>query len=223
MNKQGTIVRWDAERGFGFVRSPATEVDVFFHVRDYRGGRTPPTQGLSVSYEEIHVGGKGPRAMSVQPLEAARAQARERARSTARGDDMAAPAARARRGARPPYAATEIRAMLLLVPAYAALLVWAAWTTRLPVPVLLAAPLLSALTFFLYWRDKFAAQRGAWRTPEDLLHLFSLVGGWPGAWLAQRLLRHKSSKSSFRLTYWASVVLHWALLAYWLASAAPAR
>jgi uncharacterized membrane protein YsdA (DUF1294 family) len=113
--------------------------------------------------------------------------------------------------------------MLLLVPAYAALLVWAAWTTRLPVPVLLAAPLLSALTFFLYWRDKLAAQRGAWRTPEDLLHLFSLVGGWPGAWLAQRLLRHKSSKSSFRLMYWASVVLHWALLAYWLASAAPAR
>ena len=27
MNKQGTIVRWDADRGFGFVRGTATETD----------------------------------------------------------------------------------------------------------------------------------------------------------------------------------------------------
>ena len=41
----------------------------------------------------------------------------------------------------------------------------AALSVSVPVPVVLAAPLLSVLTFYLYWRDKFAAQRGAWRTP----------------------------------------------------------
>lgn len=210
MNKQGTIVRWDAERGFGFVRSPSTDGEVFFHVRDFRGGRTAPAEGLAVSYEEIHVGGKGPRAMAVQPLGAV---ATPRHRSA--GADRAASGGR--RGPRPPYASAEIRAMLLLLPAYAALLVWAAWDGRLPVPVVLSAPLLGALTFFLYWRDKFAAQRQAWRTPENVLHLFSVAGGWPGAWFAQRLLRHKSSKSSFRLVYWASVAVHWAVLGYVLA------
>lgn len=208
MNKQGTIVRWDAERGFGFVRSPATETDVFFHIGDYRGGRTAPAEGLQVRYEEIHVGGKGPRAMAVMPLDAA---------ALARGEVAAAP--RRKRPPPPPHAAAEIRAMLLLLPAYAALLVWAAWTQRLAVPLALAAPLIGVVTFYLYWSDKFAAQRQARRTPEWVLHAASLAGGWHGAWLGQRLLRHKSSKEEFRRTFWITVGLHWAGLLAWLAAA----
>lgn len=216
MNKQGTIVRWDAERGFGFVRSPATDGDVFFHIRDFRGGSTTPAEGLEVSFEEIHVGGKGPRAMAVMPVGYV-----DPRRPPAREAPPAAPGER-RRGPPPPYAAEEIRAMLLLVPAYTALLVWSAWTGRLLVPVVLAAPLWSAVTFYLYWRDKFAAQRGAWRLPESVLHAASLTGGWPGAWLAQRLLRHKSAKATFRQVYWGTVVLHWLALGLWLYST-PAR
>ncbi len=209
MNKQGTIVRWDAEHGFGFVRSPSTDADVFFHIRDYRGGRTAPAEGLHVRYEEIHVGGKGPRAMAVVPLEAS---------ATPRSEEAPANAARRKRPPPPPYAAAEIRAMLLLLPAYTVLLVWAAWTQRLAVPVALSAPLVGVITFYLYWSDKFAAQRHARRTPEWLLHAASLIGGWPGAWLAQRLLRHKSAKTEFRKTYWATVALHWAALVAWLAT-----
>lgn len=209
MNKQGTIVRWDAERGFGFVRSPSTDADVFFHIGDYRGGRTVPAEGLHVRYEEIHVGGKGPRAMAVVPLAAG---------EQPRADQAAAAPARRRRPPPPPYAAAEIRAMLLLLPAYAALLVWAAWTQRLAVPVALSAPLVGVITFYLYWSDKFSAQRQARRTPEWVLHLASLIGGWHGAWLAQRLLRHKSAKMEFRKAYWATVALHWAALAAWLAA-----
>ncbi len=217
MNKQGTIVRWDADRGFGFVRSAATETDVFFHIRDYRGGSTSPSEGLPVRFEEIHVGGKGPRAMAVMPLDyvdprrPAPAQVEATGRSAGR-----------RRAPPPPHVVAEMRAMLLLVPAYLALLVWAAWSQRLLVPLVLAAPLLSVLTFYLYWRDKFAAQRGAWRTPENVLHVASLVGGWPGAWFAQRLLRHKSSKPAFRQVYWGTVAGHWLALLLWLYSA-PAR
>lgn len=212
MNKQGTIVRWDAERGFGFVRSPGAAADVFFHIRDFRGGSASPAEGLQVRFEEIHVGGKGPRAMAVSPLDYVdprRPPPRELPKRREGG----------RRPPPPPHVAVEMRAMALLVPAYAALLVWAAWTQRLLVPVVLAAPLVSVLAFYLYWRDKFAAQRNAWRTPESVLHAASLVGGWPGAWLAQRLLRHKSAKESFRQVYWGTVALHWAALALWLYSA----
>lgn len=211
MNREGTIVRWEADRGFGFVRSPSTSADVFFHIRDFRGGSTAPVEGLQVRYEEIHVGGKGPRAMAVMPLDYVdprRPPPIERQRRVPG----------AKRPPPPPHVAVEMRTMLLLVPAYVAALVWAAWTQRLAVPVTLAAPLLSVLTFYLYWRDKFAAQRNAWRTPENTLHIASLLGGWPGAWLAQRLLRHKSAKESFRQVYWATVGLHWVLLALWLYS-----
>ncbi len=215
MNKQGTIIRWDAERGYGFVRSQSTDADVFFHVRDFRGGNTTPAEGLQVRYEEIHVGGKGPRAMTVVPLGYEDPRRPPPAEMPRRRDGN-------RRPPPPPHVRMEIRAMLLLAPAYAALLVWAAWTQRLPVPVALSVPLLSVLAFYVYWRDKFAAQHGAWRTPEMVLHGLGLIGGWPGAWLAQRLLRHKSAKASFRHVYWATVLLHWVLLALWLYSA-PAR
>jgi uncharacterized membrane protein YsdA (DUF1294 family) len=66
--------------------------------------------------------------------------------------------------------------------------------------------------------DKEAARKtGRRRRPEQTLHLLSLLGGWPGALLAQRMFRHKSSKQSFQETYWITVVLHCGALA-WLLS-----
>lgn len=58
MRKQGTVFRWDPAKGFGFIRSPDTDQDIFFHVRDYRG-HAAPGEGEPVWFEEIHVGGKG--------------------------------------------------------------------------------------------------------------------------------------------------------------------
>lgn len=66
----------------------------------------------------------------------------------------------------------------------------------------------SVMTFFVYAIDKSAARRGGWRTPERTLHLLALAGGWPGALLAQRLLRHKTAKLPFRITFWTTVILN---------------
>jgi uncharacterized membrane protein YsdA (DUF1294 family)/cold shock CspA family protein len=200
MKKQAIIIRWDAARGFGFMRAPDTSADVFFHVKDWAGGGERPVEGLSVVYEEIHVGGKGPRGMAVRPMALDRAPASPQARNrprTGRIDTHPAP-------------------VLLLMLAYAALVAWSVGSGRLPLGLVLAALLLSFVTFFAYWRDKSAAQRGAWRTPEQTLHLFGLLGGWPGAWFAHRLLRHKSRKPSFRAIYWGTVTAHCAALLAWL-------
>jgi uncharacterized membrane protein YsdA (DUF1294 family) len=48
----------------------------------------------------------------------------------------------------------------------------------------------------------------AWRTPEMLLHLLELAGGWPGAWVARRRLRHKSSKISYQFEFWLIICIH---------------
>ena len=68
--------------------------------------------------------------------------------------------------------------------------------------------IISLLTFLLYAKDKSAAKKGAWRTPESTLHLFSLFGGWPGALVAQQRLRHKSKKQPFRFVFWLTVLLN---------------
>jgi uncharacterized membrane protein YsdA (DUF1294 family) len=67
---------------------------------------------------------------------------------------------------------------------------------------------MSVITFCAYGLDKFKAQKGLWRIPENTLHILELCCGWPGALSVQRLLRHKSYKKSFRIVFWAMVVLN---------------
>jgi uncharacterized membrane protein YsdA (DUF1294 family) len=96
-------------------------------------------------------------------------------------------------------------ALLLVAPgcALARLAPWIDWR------ILLGAPIsLSVLAFFAYRSDKLRAEAGAWRIPESTLQIFGLVGGWPGAFLAQRKFRHKTSKTSFQVVYWSVVVAH---------------
>lgn len=90
-------------------------------------------------------------------------------------------------------------------------------TGKLPFVVLIAYLIGSCVAYLAYVFDKAASLKGQWRTSENSLHLFSLVGGWPGAMLAQRTLRHKTQKQSFQVTYWATVVLNCAALG-WLLS-----
>jgi uncharacterized membrane protein YsdA (DUF1294 family) len=64
------------------------------------------------------------------------------------------------------------------------------------------------VTLVAYALDKSAAVAGRWRVSEQSLLLLGLAGGWPGGLVAQQLLRHKSSKSSFRNAFWGTVVVN---------------
>ncbi|WP_307700573.1 cold shock domain-containing protein [Variovorax paradoxus] len=105
MKRQGRLVRWEAERGFGFIRSPEVSADVFVHLRDFLDRQLKPQVGMELSFEEIHVGGKGPRAVAVHPVGTAapRApQARTRKAPAAPNAGRTAADSRRRSGAAPP-------------------------------------------------------------------------------------------------------------------------
>ena len=76
-----------------------------------------------------------------------------------------------------------------------------------PLP-LLAYGVASLLAFGLYRYDKQQAKAGQWRTPEKILHGVELLGGWPGALVAQQMFRHKTRKLSYQLLFWLIVVVH---------------
>lgn len=126
---------------------------------------------------------------------------------------------RSGRGVRPARRAWPSDAWLALplMLAYVAAMAWGVETHRLASWVLLALPVLNLLTFMAYLKDKQQARHGQWRTRELTLHLWSALGGWPGAWCAQRLLAHKSRKPSFQRRYWLTVAIHGAALGAWLA------
>ena len=69
-----------------------------------------------------------------------------------------------------------------------------------------------------YAADKSAARSGRWRTAERTLHLLALIGGWPGALIAQRAFRHKSRKPSFQIAFFVTVALNCAALLWFLIS-----
>lgn len=211
MQRRGTITRFDTDRGFGFLRCPQSPADVFFHVKDFDQRAGPPTPGQAVDFEEIHVGGKGPRAMAVRPAGMA-----ERGRSAGRpARAPVAPRAQAPvgRSSPAPGLSASLPLFLLALLAELSLLGWCITQHRLPFIVLVCGLVLNAATFWLYWHDKHSAQQQAWRVRESSLHLLALAGGWPAAWWAQQLLRHKSRKQEFRLTYTATVLAHLGALA----------
>jgi uncharacterized membrane protein YsdA (DUF1294 family) len=89
---------------------------------------------------------------------------------------------------------------------------------RLPLVVFGTYFALSTITFISYGLDKMAARNKRTRTKESRLHLLAIVGGWPGALLAQKILRHKSSKERFRTVFWMTVFSNCLLLAWLLTS-----
>lgn len=74
--------------------------------------------------------------------------------------------------------------------------------------VLAAYGAMSALALGLFALDKRRARRGGRRVPEARLHTVELLGGWPGALLAARWLRHKTRKTSYRVVTLGIVLLH---------------
>ena len=94
--------------------------------------------------------------------------------------------------------------ILLFVAGY--LVVNALW----PIPLWVAGIYLavSIICFLFYAVDKSAATKGHWRVSETTLLLWGVVGGWPGAIVAQQTLRHKTQKVSFRSAFWGSVIVN---------------
>ena len=81
--------------------------------------------------------------------------------------------------------------------------------------VLVVYAVMSVVTFASYWIDKRRAQRDRWRLSEATLHTMELCGGWPGAWMAQHALRHKSSKPRYQIVFWMIGTAHAAGWLWW--------
>jgi uncharacterized membrane protein YsdA (DUF1294 family) len=101
----------------------------------------------------------------------------------------------------------KLAVMLLLcaLPLYGVVSLGLHGGSWLPV---LVYPLFSAIAFGLYGHDKRQARSKGQRTPEKLLHLAELLGGWPGALVAQQVFRHKTRKLSYQLVFWLIVLAH---------------
>ncbi len=192
MRYQGNISSWKDEQGFGFITPNAGGKPVFVHIKSFSNHRRRPELGEIVTYG-LSTDAKG-------RLSAANVRfAVERAVSADSN--------------------WSDNTLLMAAVLFLMMLFLAVLFRLLPSFVFGISIVLSIITFAVYAMDKSAAKKGMWRIQEDTLHLFALLGGWPGALIAQKLLRHKSRKLSFQLFFWMTVIVNCAALA-WLCTAA---
>ncbi len=203
MRFSGTLKTWNDERGFGFLEAVEGGQEVFVHIKAFPSGTGRPSLGQVVTFEvETGLDGKKKARALQYPVRARRiARPKSDARSEA------------------PALWTVPRT--LAMPGFAAIYAWVVWRYGFTPVVLLAYLGMSLVAFLAYAFDKSAAVSGRWRTAEMTLHLLSLFGGWPGALLAQQLLRHKTSKHSFVVAFWFTVVVNMGAFLAWHSGLLP--
>jgi uncharacterized membrane protein YsdA (DUF1294 family) len=106
-----------------------------------------------------------------------------------------------------------IKKTLIILSLFFIFILWVAhfkWGITIFAPTFIST--LSVVTFIMYAWDKHKAKQSVnkkvTRTSERTLHLLALCGGWPGALIAQQLLRHKSQKKRFITILWVCILLN---------------
>lgn len=201
---QGTLTNWNDDRGFGFIKPDGGGQDIFVNIKAFGRVSERPTNGAKLSFE-VELGAEGKK----------RATRVEYIRSAGAIGQRTQPAKRSRRPASAASTGASWPVLALVSFAiFAVLYAWATFRWGVHYSVLLGYLALSGWTYVMYMHDKTAAELGEWRVSEGGLHLLGLLGGWPGANLAQHFLRHKSKKTSFRVKHWVMVCLNLGVFAF---------
>jgi uncharacterized membrane protein YsdA (DUF1294 family)/cold shock CspA family protein len=181
MRTQGKITHWNEEKAYGFITPSSGAKEVFVHIRAFKNRHLPPELNQVVLYS-LSTDKQG-RPCAVKVTRASEIPSRDSKSIT--------------------------RLFLIMIAVgFIAIVGWSVSTYNIPIQILYLYLVASVFTFLVYAKDKWAARTDRWRTKESTLHTLALVGGWPGALIAQQVLRHKSRKNAFQFMFWTTVVLN---------------
>jgi uncharacterized membrane protein YsdA (DUF1294 family)/cold shock CspA family protein len=181
MRTIGKITYWNEQKGYGFITPSSGAKQVFVHIHAFKNRHLPPELNQVVLYS-----------LSTDK------QGRPCAVKVTRASEI------------PSGNSKPITKLFLTLFAigFIAVVGWSVSAYNIPIQILYLYLAASAFTFLVYAKDKRAARAYRWRTKESTLHTLALLGGWPGALIAQQVLRHKSRKNAFQFMFWTTVVLN---------------
>lgn len=195
MKLQGKITNWNDDKGFGFVEPNGGGTRAFVHIKAFNSTSRRPVDGELIIYELVSESNNRYKATNIKFARDNKENTKGHERNTNKS------------GKPKTYVLSSLFTVLFCIG-----LVWGVFHRQLPFFIGFAYLLISLITVLVYSKDKYSAQTGRWRTPEATLHFLSLIGGWPGALVAQKILRHKTSKSEFISTYRVTVFFNVATL-----------
>lgn len=195
MRHKGKITDWNDSKGFGFVVPHGGGTRAFVHIKAFARRSRRPVDGDFVTYDVT-----------------------QDARNRTNAINIRYAGERTPKPSKPSLG----YAHYLTVIVFAALVGALVGLGKIPLEILFIYITASGIAFLAFALDKAAAMNNRWRTPENTLHLLSLVGGWPGALIAQKMFRHKTKKAEFQTVFWFAVAANCALL-FWFASEGGAK
>jgi uncharacterized membrane protein YsdA (DUF1294 family)/cold shock CspA family protein len=174
MRQIGRLTEWKDEKGYGFITPEGGGEAVFVHVRSFTNRQRRPIHNDIVEYDVVFDAKNRPQAEGVSFVV---------------------------EHAPPPRSYGWSDVVLTFAVFFLMFVAKSVLDGVLPFPILPIYLIASSITFVTYCHDKSEARNHQWRTSEGTLHFWSLIGGWPGAALAQKVVRHKSKKQSFQTIY----------------------
>lgn len=188
MRYQGKITKWKDDQGFGFITPRSGDKDIFVHVKSFSNRQRRPVGNEDVTFElKIDIRDR----LCAENVMFVGEQIQSKTSSK------------------------EGESFPILVIIFLGLLLALVFIDKLPLAIFWFYFIVSIITFSVYAWDKSAAKNDQWRTRESTLHFFALIGGWPGALVAQKRLQHKSKKQSFQNIFFVTVAINCGLF-IWL-------
>ncbi|MBD2202814.1 cold shock and DUF1294 domain-containing protein [Calothrix sp. FACHB-1219] len=207
---KGQIIRWIDNRGFGFIQPSDGSKEVFIHISAFKNVNHRPQVGDLIQYElVVDKNGK---------LSACKASIQ---------GGTPTPIVNSSYSRKPTKSKTKLlkrlvkkfsplvfkTLLLSLLPVLGSIFLLIKASNPIPLLIYL---LMSLITFALYADDKSRAKQGKWRVSENTLHICETAGGWLGGFVAQQILRHKTSKVSYQVVFWLIAGVHIVFWLYWL-------
>ncbi|MGY0617906.1 DUF1294 domain-containing protein [Lysobacter sp. A378] len=186
MRLVGRISDWNEDKGYGFVTPHDGGDRAFVHIKAFQFGSRRPIDGDLISY-------------------AASKDARGRTNAT---DVRHAGQKIEQRKPYRPLPRLELGVIFLVSVSLGM------FFGIVPAMITVGYVLLSCVSYIMYSLDKAAAGKNMQRTPESTLHFVDLLGGWPGALIAQQQFHHKTVKASFQQVFWVTVFVNIAVVVW---------
>lgn len=199
MRYSGKLIRWDDDKGFGFIEHNDIKNGVFIHIKSFNNPKNRPQVDDIITYElNKDINGKyNARNASIRSVMPKPKPVSKSTRQVKQNKDTEDSGAN--------YFIT------IIIVIFSIYLLFLSKSMPFVVPFYI---MMGLITYFIYSSDKQKARRDEWRTPESTLLVFGLFGGWVGAIFAHRKLRHKNRKMDFQAKFWITVISNWIALFY---------
>ncbi|HEY9696929.1 MAG TPA: DUF1294 domain-containing protein [Trichocoleus sp.] len=205
--RKGILVTWKDDRGFGFIKPVDGSQEIFIHITAFKDTSYRPKHGDLIYY--YLTSDNNGRSCACNAF-----ISKESRQISSLSKDISAKNKHKNKSV---VSTILVIIVLPIIPLLGIIKLALTSSSSLPVFLYLSPTFLylgmSLLTYLLYAEDKLRAKRGERRISEKNLHLAEMMGGWIGAFIAQRNLNHKSKKRSYQIEFWLIVTTH---LMFWI-------